>query len=67
MKVWELFEKSLIAPNDFDRSGSPLKLGNMYVNKNYGKNAKCTPQTITVKSSGKDGKVYGRRTIYQKA
>jgi hypothetical protein len=58
---------NLIAKSDFDKKGSPLKLGNMYVNKNYGKASKCTPQTITVKSSGKDGKVYGHRTLYQKA
>lgn len=67
MKVSELLgEKSLIAPNDFDKLGSPLKLRNMYDNENYGKPQKATAQTVTVRSSGKDGKVYGRRTIMQK-
>lgn len=61
MKVSEL-----IAPSDFDKKGSPLKLRNMYANVNYGKPAKATAQTVTVKSSGKDGKIYGRRTLIQK-
>lgn len=61
MKVSEL-----IAPSSFDKTGSPLKLRNMYTNTNYGKPAKATAQTVTVKSSGKDGKIYGRRTFMQK-
>lgn len=64
MKVWELFEKELIAPNDFDRKGSPMKIPNMYKNTNWGKRMGVSPQTVTVK--GKDGTVYGRRTIIQK-
>jgi hypothetical protein len=67
MKISELLgETSLIAPNDFDKSGSPLRLRNMYDNKDYGKRQKATAQTVTVKSSGKDGKIYGRRTLMQK-
>lgn len=65
MKVWELLgEKQLIAPNDFDRKGTPMKLPNQYKNTNWGKRMKVTAQTVTVK--GKDGTVYGRRTIMQK-
>jgi hypothetical protein len=59
--------KELIAPSDFDKKGSPLKLGDIFANKNYGEDAKCTPQTVTIRSTGKDGKIYGRRTIYQKS
>lgn len=66
MKVWELLEKSLIAPNEFDRTGSPMKLPNQYVNTNWGKKTKVSAQTVTVKSSGKGGQIYGRRTIIQK-
>jgi hypothetical protein len=67
MKVSELLgEKSLIAPSAFDRTGSAMKLPNMYKNTNYGKPQKATAQTVTVKSSGKGHQVYGRRTIMQK-
>lgn len=67
MKVSELLgEKSLIAPNDFDRKGSPLKLRNMYNNVNYGRPQKATAQTVTVRSSGKGHQIYGRRTLMQK-
>lgn len=68
MKVSELFfvEKQLIAPNDYDRRGTPMKLPNMFNNIDYGKKQKVTPQTVTIKSSGKDHKVYGRKTIAQK-
>jgi hypothetical protein len=68
MKVKELLfvEKQLIAPNDYDRQGTPMKLPNMYKNINYGRKHKVTPQTVTIKSSGKDHKIYGRKTIVQK-
>ncbi len=67
MKVSELLgEKSLIAPNDFDRKGTAMKLPNQYKNVNYGKMKKVTPQTVTVKGTGKGGHIYGRRTIMQK-
>jgi hypothetical protein len=65
VKVFEVI--NLIGPNEFDRRGSKMKLPSMYKNKDYGSVSKVTPQTILVKSSGKDGKVYGRRTIMQKA
>lgn len=64
MKVAELFEKQLIAPNDFDKKGRAMKLPSMYKNTNWGKRMAVSPQTVTVK--GKDGTVYGRRTIIQK-
>ncbi len=67
MKVWELIsEKSLIAPSDFDRRGSPLKLRSMWKNINYGKPMKVSAQTVTVKSTAKGGHIYGRRTLMQK-
>lgn len=58
--------KELIAPNDFDRRGKPMKLPNQYVNTDYGKPMKVTAQTVIIKSSGKDKKIYGRRTLMQK-
>ncbi len=66
MKVSELFEKSLIAPSSFDKTGSPMKLPNQYKNVDYGKATKARPMTITVRSSGKGHQVYGRRTIMSK-
>ena len=57
---------NLISKSAFDRSGSPMKIPSMYKNTNYGKPSKVRPMTITVKSTGKDGKVYGHRTIMSK-
>ena len=57
---------NLISPSAFDRTGSPMKLPSMYKNTNYGKQTRIKPMTVTVKSSGKDGKIYGRRTIMSK-
>lgn len=57
--------KELIKPSAFDKKGSPLILGYFYNNKNYGKKSKVRPETVTVKDT-KTGKIYGRRTIYQK-
>ncbi|MDE1830386.1 MAG: hypothetical protein KGI25_08685 [Thaumarchaeota archaeon] len=70
MKVNEILNikegKSLIAPSEFDKRGTKLNLPNMYNNKNWGNVISARPKTITVKSSGKDGKIYGRRTIMSK-
>lgn len=57
--------KELIKPTEFDKKGVALVLKNAYQNVNYGKKKKVRPETVTVKDS-KTGKVYGRRTIYQK-
>jgi len=57
---------NLISPTAFDRTGSPMKLPSMYKNTDYGKRTKITPKTITVRSTGKDRKIYGRRTIMSK-
>ena len=57
--------EELIAPNVFDKKGKKMKYPNVYVHKDAGAKNKVTAQTITIKSSG-TGKVYGRRTIYQK-
>ena len=70
MKVHEVLNikesKSLIAPSEFDKRGTPMKLPNMYDNKNWGKVTKVSPKTVTLKSTGKDGKIYCRRTIWSK-
>lgn len=70
MKVCEILNikegQSLIAQNEFDRRGKPMKLPNVYKNRNWGAVTKVSPKTVTVKSSGKDGKIYCRRTIMSK-
>ena len=57
--------EELIAPNAFDKKGKKMTYPNVYVHKDIGAKTKVSAQTIIVKSSG-TGKVYGRRTIYQK-
>ena len=57
--------EELIAPNAFDKKGKKIKYPNVYVHKDIGAKTKVSAQTVIVKSSG-TGKVYGRRTIYQK-
>ncbi len=72
MKVAELIfvERQLIAPSEFDRRGTAMKLPNMYKNVNYGDKShmKTSAQTVTVRSTkkGQSNKIYGRRTLYQK-
>lgn len=69
MKVSDILtinERSLIAKSDFDRKGRAMKLPNMYQNRNWGNVLKTSPKTVTVKSSGADKKIYGRRTIISK-
>lgn len=70
MKVQEILNikegKSLIAPSELDKRGTPMKLPNMYNNKNWGNVMKVNNKTVTVKSSGKGGKIYCRRTIASK-
>jgi hypothetical protein len=43
-----------------------LKLTNQYKNKDWGKKKKIETKDVIVRSSG-DGKIYGRRTIVQRA
>lgn len=59
----KLFE--IIAPNEFDKKGTAMKLPNFFTTKNPGAVTKVSPKTVTIKSSG-TGKVYGRRTIISK-
>ena len=58
--------KSLIAPNQFDKQGTPMKYPNVYTHKNIGASKKVRPETVVVKDS-KTGKIYGRRTLFQKS
>ena len=55
---------SLIDPSEFDRGASKMKYPNVYKTKKPVKK-KATKQSVIVKSSGKDGKIYGRKTIHQ--
>jgi len=52
--------------NDFAKNSSEMKIPSQYDNKDYGKDVKAVPRKVTVKSSGKDGKVYGVRAIMTK-
>lgn len=60
-----LMEQSLIEPNEFDRKGKKMKYPNVYKNKGAGSSQRVSAQTVEIKDS-KTGKVYGRRTLYQK-
>jgi len=60
-----LVEQSLIEPNVFDRKGKKMTYPNVYRNKSVGGKETVSAQTVEVKDS-KTGKIYGRRTIYQK-
>lgn len=70
MKVHEILNitegKSLIAPTEFDKRGTPMKLPNAYKNKDWGAVKKVSPKTVMIKSTGKDGQIYCRRTIWSK-
>lgn len=65
MKLEELFETSLIAPNRSDRKAVEMGLPNAYRDKGAGGRKKARREKITVKDT-KTGTVYGRRTIFQK-
>lgn len=52
----------LVKPNEFDKKGTEMKIPNVYKKHEHGQ---VTPQTVIVKNSA-TGKVYGRRTVYQK-
>lgn len=43
-----------------------IKITNQYKNKDWGKKKKIKTRDVIVRSS-KDGKIYGRRTIVQRA
>lgn len=68
MKLSEILisEKQIIAPNDFDKKGTRMTYLNMFKYKDVGSKTALRPETVTMTDS-KTGKVYGRRTIMQKA
>ena len=57
---------SLIEPSSTDKGASVMVYPNVYKEKKVGAKTKVTKQSVIFKSSGKDGKIYGRRTIRQK-
>ena len=69
MKLSEILEgKSLIAPNEFDRLARHMRYHNT-MDKRYrdmGARKKVRPEKVEIRDT-KTGKVYGRRTIMQKA
>ena len=57
--------KQIIVPNDFDKKGKKMTYPNMFRYKDVGSKSGIRPETVTVRDT-KTGKVYGRRTIFQK-
>lgn len=60
MKVAEL-----IAPNQSDKKAKEMGLPNFYTDKGQGKKTGVRREKVVVRDS-KTGKVYGRRTVWQK-
>lgn len=59
--------KDLINPTQFDKGAIEMSfIPNMYKRKSVGRKKKVRKEKITMRNS-KTGRVYGRRTIYQKA
>ena len=52
--------------NSFDKSAKPINIPKQMDNKDYGKKSKVVPRKVQLKSSGKDHKFYGSRTIMTK-
>lgn len=51
--------------NDLDKKGKPMKLRNVYKEKDIGGKTAVSPQTTIIRDA-KTGKIYGRRTLHQK-
>lgn len=69
MKLSELFEgKSLIKPNQFDRTAREMKYHNTMDKafRNMGARKKVRAEKVVIRDTH-TGKIYGRRTIMQKA
>lgn len=57
--------KELIHPSEFDQKGTEMTLHNFYKVKDFGSRTKIRPETVVIRDS-KTGKIYGRKTIWQK-
>lgn len=57
---------NLIEPSENDSGARTMVYPNVYKKKKIGAKTAISKQTVVIKSSGKDGKVYGRKTIHQK-
>ena len=57
---------NLIDPSSSDKGAKEMGLPSFYHVKDVGSKTKMRKEKMTVKSSGKDKKVYGRRTLVQK-
>lgn len=62
MKVKDL----LYQPNQSDKKAKEMTYPNVYKNKKVGGKTNTRREKVVVRSSGKDGKVYGMRTVVQK-
>jgi len=59
-----LYEVINLSPNTIKHA--EIKYTNQYDNKDWGKKKKVETKDVVVRST-KDGKIYGRRTIVQRA
>ena len=66
MKLHEICEEQLIKQSGTESAAGEIKLPNVYQPHDYGSNTPVKRKKVVMKSTGKDGKVYGRRTIWQR-
>lgn len=57
--------EQLIRPNQSDKKAKEMKYPNFYTDKGQGKKTGVRREKVVVRDS-KTGKVYGRRTVWQK-
>lgn len=58
--------KELIAPNKVDKGAVEMSYPNIYKKKDYGGKKKVRKEKVVYRDTA-TGKIYGRRTIHQKA
>ena len=61
-----LSEKLLYTPNQSDKKAKEMTYPNVYTNKKIGGKTGTRREKVVFRSSGKDGKIYGMRTVVQK-
>lgn len=66
MKLADLFE-NLYTPNQSDKKAKEMDYPNFYKEKDIGAKTKVRREKVVVRSSKNKDKVYGMRTVVQKA
>ena len=67
MKLAELFEtEKLIQQSSVEQDAGEIKIPSVYEPHDYGSNTPIKRKKVVMRSTGKDGKIYGRRTIWQR-